>query len=123
MSQSRGSLQFQPLFNANEIGLSRSASLEHVVKVFLAVGEAIAVRWIEMPKGLLLLQAAPDQTASGAIYLYDRERQIFFFLGFAEGRDDTLTPAQFDALVCEYGLISWTANPGFIAADTRTTFA
>ena len=46
-------------------------------KAFLNVGEALAARWIEMPRGILLLQSVPDQPASGAIYLYDRERRIF----------------------------------------------
>jgi len=46
----------------------------------------MAERWIEMPKGILLLQTVPDQARSGAIYLYDRTRQIFFFVDFADGR-------------------------------------
>lgn len=117
MSQSRGSLRFQPLFTTKDIGLRKDASIELVVKGFLTVGEAIAARWIEMPKGILLLQAVPDQAASGAIYLYDRERQIFFFVDFAEGRDDTITAAEFDQLVTEYNLISWTANPRFLSAN------
>ena len=114
MSQSRGSLRFQPLFTTDEIGLSNTASVEHVVKVFLSIGEAVAARWIEMPKGILLLQTVPDQAATGAIYLYDRERHIFFFVDFAEGRDDALTADEFDQLVAEYDLVSWTANPAFI---------
>lgn len=111
MSQSRGPVRFEPLFTTDDIGLRKDASVEHVVKVFLNVGEAIAARWIEMPRGILLLQAVPDQPASGAIYLYDRERHIFFFVDFVDGRDDTLTAAEFDQLVTEYDLVSWTANP------------
>lgn len=69
-----------------------------------------------MPKGILLLQAVPDQPASGAIYLYHRERRVFFFLDFTEGRDDVFTPEEFDDLVKEYDLISWTANPDCVTA-------
>jgi hypothetical protein len=53
----------------------------------------------------------PDQPASGGIYLYDRERHIFFFVEFVDGRDDSLTAGEFDQLVTEYDLVSWTANP------------
>lgn len=116
MTQSRGSVRFQPLFTTEEVGLSENAAVEHVVKVFLSVGEAIAARWIEMPKGVLLLQVVADQPASGAIYLYDRERRIFFFVDFVEGRDDSLSPAEFDQLVTEYNLVSWTANPSLLPA-------
>jgi hypothetical protein len=118
MYQSRGAVSFTPLFTTDEIGLRRDASVEHVVKVFLTVGEAMAARWIEMPRGILLLQTVPDQPASGAIYLYDRERHIFFFVHFIDGRDDTLTAAEFDQLVAEYDLVSWTANPESLPATT-----
>jgi hypothetical protein len=116
MDQSRGPVSFTPLFTTDDIGLRKDASVEHVVKVFLTVGEAIAARWIEMPKGILLLQTVPDQAASGAIYLYDRERQIFFFVDFVSGRNDALTTTEFDQLVMEYDLVSWTANPAQLRA-------
>ena len=117
MLQSRGTVMFQPLFTTAEIGLRQDASVEHVVKAFLNIGEALASRWIEMPRGILLLQSVPDEPASGAIYLYDRERRIFYFVSFLEGRDDALTVAEFDQLVCEYDLVSRTANPGLLSAD------
>ena len=111
MDQSRGAMSFTPLFTTADIGLRRDASVEHVVKAFLTVGEAMASRWIEMPRGVLLLQTVPNQQASGAIYLYDRDRHIFFFIDFVKGQNDTLTAAEFDQLVAEYDLVSWTANP------------
>jgi hypothetical protein len=111
MYQSRGAISFTPLFTTDDIGLRKDASVEHVVKVFLTVGEAVATRWIEMPRGILLLQTVPEQAASGAIYLYDRERHIFFFIDFVSGRNDALTTAEFDHLVAEYDLVSWAANP------------
>ena len=116
MLQSRGTVMFQPLFTTTEIGLRQDASVEHVVKAFLNIGEAMASRWIEMPRGILLLQSVPDEPASGAIYLYDRERRIFYFVSFLEGRDDALTAAEFDQLVAEYDLVSQTANPGLLSA-------
>lgn len=117
MNESRGAVSFTPLFTTGDIGLPRDASVEHVVKVFLTVGEALAARWIQMPRGVLLLQSVPDQDASGAIYLYDRERHIFFFIDFVNGRNDTLTAAEFDQLVAEYDLVSWTANPHLLPAN------
>jgi hypothetical protein len=119
MYQSRGAVSFTPLFTTDDIGLRNDASVEHVVKVFLTVGEAIAARWIEMPRGILLLQTVPGQPASGAIYVYDRERRIFFFVDFVKERNDTLTVAEFDQLVTEYDLVSLTANPAFLGGDHR----
>lgn len=116
MNQSRGAVSFSLLFTTADIGLRKDASVEHVIKVFLTVGEAMAARWIEMPRGILLLQSVPDELASGAIYLYDRERQIFFLVDFVNGRNDALTAAEFDQLVAEYDLVSWTANPELLPA-------
>ncbi len=116
MFQSRGPVSFHPLFTAEDIGLRKDASVEHAIKVFLYIGEAIASRWVQMPKGVLLLQAVPDRPQSGAIYLYDRERQIFYFACFDQGRDDSLSVAEFEQLVTEYDLVSWTANPALLPA-------
>lgn len=114
MSESRGPVRFSPLFTTDDIGLSDNANIDHIMKVFLIAGEGVAARWIEMPEGVLLLQTVPDQPASGAIYLYDRRRRVFFFVDFAIGRDDSLTASEFDQLVAEYDLVSWAAKPGFL---------
>ena len=116
MFQSRGAVSFQPLFTAEDIGLRKEASVEHAIKVFLYIGEAVAPRWIEMPKGVLLLQAVPGNPESGAIYLYDRDRQIFYFACFDHGRDDSLSVAEFEQLVGEYDLVSRAANPALLPA-------
>jgi hypothetical protein len=115
MQHSRGAIGFDPLFTTADIGLRQDASVEHVVKAFLNVGEALASRWIEMPRGILLLQSVPDEPASGAIYLYDREHHIFYFVSFADGQEDTLTVTDFDELVLEYDLVSRTANPSWLS--------
>ena len=111
MPHSRGAVSFEPLFTSEDVGLRQGASVEHAIKVFLYIGEAIASRWIQMPKGVLLLQSVPDNPQSGAIYLYDRERQTFYLVVFEHGRDDCLTTAEFEQLVVEYNLLSWAANP------------
>lgn len=115
MSKSRGAIRFDPLFTTADIGLRQDASVEHVVKAFLNVGEALASRWIEMPRGILLLQTVPDEPASGAIYLYDRDRHIFYFASFLDGQDDALTVTEFDQLVLEYDLVSRAANPAVLS--------
>jgi hypothetical protein len=115
MSQSRGAIRFDPLFTTADIGLRPDANVEHVVKAFLNVGEAVASRWIEMPRGILLLESVPDEPASGAIYLYDREGHIFYFVSFVDGCDDRLTVSEFDQLVAEYDLVSLAANPHLLS--------
>src|SRR5579864_8388035 len=59
MFQSRGAIRFEPLFTTADIGLRPEASVEHVVKAFLNVGEALAARWIEMPPRHFALAERP----------------------------------------------------------------
>ncbi len=119
MSLSRGAISFQPLFTSRDIGVRDDAVIEHVIKTFLHIGEAIAERWIEMPNGVLLLQCVSGRSDSGAIYLYDRHRQVFFFANFADGRDDSFTAIEFDDLVTEYDLVSLAARPGSLSTSMR----
>lgn len=110
MSRSRGHLRFEPLFTTEELGLAEHANIAHVVKVFLAIGEGVAARWIEMPKCVLLLQTIAGIPESGAIYLYDRERHQFYLAVFEQGREDALTTTEFEQLVAEYDLLGYMEN-------------
>ena len=119
MSLSRGCLRFEPLFTAEELGLAEHANLDHIVKVFLTVGDAIAMRRIEMPACMLLLQSVADNPASGAIYLYDRERKLFYLAVFEHGREDSLTTSEFELLVSEYDMLQYGENRNSLAALGR----
>jgi hypothetical protein len=105
MSLSKGRLRFEPLFTTDELGLHEYANIEHIVKAFLSIGDAIAARQIEMPNSILLLQAVADNPASGAIYLYSRDRRQFYLAVFEHGREDALTTTEFEQLVEEYDLL------------------
>ena len=111
MSLSRGVLRFEPLFASEELGLNPAANIEHVIKAFLVAAEGIAMRRIEMPKSVLLLQTIPGNSESGGIYLYDRERQHFYLAVFEEGTDDHFSVGDFEQLVDEYDLLRYAENP------------
>jgi hypothetical protein len=118
MLRSRGNISIHHLFHAEEIGVSKEPNLDRLVKVFLQVSEGTAARWIQMPKGMLLLVMVPDNPASGAIYIYDQVGQEFSLVSF-EGADDTLTTQDFDGLLGEYNLLDYAANPALIRASIR----
>jgi hypothetical protein len=118
MSRSRGNMSIHHLFHAEEIGVSKEPNLDRLVKVFMQISEGIVARWIQMPKGMLLLVMVPDNPASGAIYIYDRVGQQFSLVSF-EGADDTLTVQEFDSLLGEYDLVDYAANPALIRASIR----
>jgi hypothetical protein len=114
MQQSRGNICPYRMFSVREMGLSNPEPyVEHAIHEFLKLGEAVAARWIQMPKGILLFQMAPDDPASGAIYLFDRLRQEFYMVGF-DGPDDSLTLDEFFQLVAEYNLLQYAEQPGLL---------
>jgi hypothetical protein len=121
MKLSRGNMTPHRLFNVRDIGLGNpERHVDRVIKVFLAIGEAVAARWIQMPKAILLLQMAPENRASGAIYIYDRLRQDFYMLSF-EGAEDTLTVEDFSQLLREYNLLRYVEQPGLLQPLFKST--
>ena len=57
------------------------------------------VRWIQLPRILLVLQMAPDDPESGEIFIYDRRKRTWFRVDFEDQNYGGYTHAQFDLLV------------------------
>lgn len=119
MTCSRGNMSVHHLFHAGEIGVSKEANLDRLVKVFVQMSEGTATRWIQMPKGILVLLMVPDNPASGAIYIYDRVGQQFYLVSFDQGSDDTLTIPEFEYLLGEYRLLDCVSNPSQFQASLQ----
>lgn len=116
MHGSRGKLYFHKLFSLASLGLKDSGLfVDRIIREFLTIGEAVAGRWIQMPHGILILQMVPGRQDSGAIYLYDRDQQVFYMVGF-DGPDDNLTVEEFDELMAEYGLFGFVEQPSLVRA-------
>jgi hypothetical protein len=110
MQRSLGKMSAYKLFNWRD---SAAASIQQTVSRFLELGEAVATRWIQTPKGVLVLQMAPENPASGAIYVFDRLRDDWYMLSF-EAREDQFTTEQFDEVFTEYKLFSYVEQPGLL---------
>jgi hypothetical protein len=92
--------------------------VDRIIREFLKIGEAVAGRWIQMPQSVLLLQMVPGRPDTGAIYLYDRQDQMFYMIGF-DAHDDDLTVHEFEQLVREYGLLFYASQPTFAQTVAR----
>lgn len=119
MLQSRGRMSIHGLFGAADIGVSKQADLDRLVKAFVQISEGVVPRWIQMPKGLLLLLMVPDNPASGAIYIYDRVGQQFYLVSFDQGADDTLTIPEFEDLLGEYRVLDCVSNSSQFRASVQ----
>ena len=97
-------------------------SVEQTVAAFLEMGEAIATRWIETRKGVLLLQMVPDDGASGAIYVLDWQREQWYMLSF-ENCEDQFTSEEFDCTFSEYDLFRFVERPELLLSQMPTANA
>lgn len=114
MNLSRGAIHFHRLFSLRQLAIASCEPFtDRIIHKFLQVGEAVAARWIEMPQGILLLQMVPGRPDSGAIYLYDRQKQVFYMVGF-DGPEDNLTIEEFNQLFSEYNLVRYAEQPSLI---------
>ena len=95
-----------------------ASSIEQTVAAFLEIGEAIATRWIQTAKGVLLLQMVPGDSASGAIYVFDRQRDQWYMVSFEEC-EDRFTAEKFDRAFSEYDLFRLVEQPGLLVSELQ----
>lgn len=117
MERSLGKMFAYQLFDWRN---SVTGTIQQTVAAFLKLGEAIATRWIQTPKGVLLLQMAPEDPESGAVYVFDRQREIWYMLSF-EDCEDRFTSESFDRVFSEYKLFSYVEQPGLLLAQMHQT--
>ncbi len=119
MSRSLGKMLAYHLFDWREYA---GTTIQQTVAAFLKLGEADAARWIQTPKGVMLLQMAPGDPESGAIYVYDRQREAWYMLSF-EGCEDQFTSEKFDRVFSEYKLFSYVEQPGLLLSQMQSAAA
>jgi len=95
-----------------------ASSIDQTVAAFLEIGEAIATRWIQTAKGVLLLQMVPGDDASGAIYVLDRRHDQWYMLSFEEC-EDQFTSEKFDRAFSEYDLFRLVEQPSLVISELQ----
>ena len=119
MQRSLGKMSVHHLFDWRNCA---NDTIQHTVAAFLNLGEAVATRWIQTPKGVMLLQMAPDNPESGAIYIFDRQRENWYMLSFEEC-EDRFSSEKFDLAFSEYKLFSYVEQPGLLLAQMQPAHA
>ena len=94
-------------------GLEVGSKSQRVVDAFLDQTNSVARRWIESRKGILVLAMVPYNSASGAIYVYDRQRDQWYMLSF-EAMDCEFTVELFKQVYDEYNLSEYMIQPGLV---------
>jgi len=119
MQLSLGKMSACKMFNGRD---DAADSIEQTVAAFLALGDAIATRWIETRKGVLVLQMAPDNSESGAIYVFDRQREQWYWVTFDECECE-FTSEKFDRAFSEYNLFRLVEQPNLLLTELQPASA
>jgi hypothetical protein len=92
-------------------------SIDEAVNALIAATEqAQVVRWIDFPAAILLFVVVPEDTRSGALYVFDRRTNTWLWLDFEDDQYGGYTTSDFDLLVNEYDFLSLVERPGLLKA-------
>lgn len=119
MQLSLGKMSATKMFNCRD---DAAGSIEQTVAAFLQLGDAIATRWIETRKGVLVLQMVPDDSESGAIYVFDRLREQWYWVTFDECECE-FSSDKFDRAFSEYDLFRLVEQPGLLLTEFQPAAA
>lgn len=79
------------------------------------------VRWIEFPLALLVFLIVPDDPASGAVYILDRKKGIWYAADFDDEQFGGYTAAQLEQLLRDCGFLTLVERPGLWRAGLQWT--
>ena len=104
-----------------DLGLDEQAGIDDAVAGFLRMAEAeTTARWAQFPRDLLLFVFAPGDDESGAFYVYDRKRGVFYLLTVrGDRRYGGYRIEEYDELVRNHRLYDLAQQPGLVAAAGR----
>jgi hypothetical protein len=100
-------------------------TVQETIEAFLKdgeVGERVAARWVETPKGVMILQMMKDDPECGGVFVFDRESAQWYLLDF-ERFDRPFTPNLFDRIFREYKLFAFLDQPGLLSKKQQAATA
>ena len=100
-------------------------TVQETIEAFLKdgeIGEHVAARWIETPKGVMILQMMKDDPECGGVFVFDRESAQWYLLDF-ERFDRPFTPSLFDRIFREYKLFAFLDQPGLLSKKQQAATA
>jgi hypothetical protein len=98
--QDRKSAAFtaNPILTLEDLGLERTVSLHEASRGLAERSEAQIVRWVQFPAGALFFVLTPGDPRSGAVYVFDRRKGVFYFVVFNDQNWGGYSVAEYEAL-------------------------
>jgi hypothetical protein len=98
--QTRKSAGFtaNPILTLEDLGLERTVSLHEAGRGLAERSEAQIVRWVQFPAGALFFVLTPGDPRSGAVYVFDRRKGVFYFVVFNDENWGGYSVAEYEEL-------------------------
>ena len=106
-----GKMNVVPIINLG-VAHEKGGSLDKAVERLLALAEYPAIaKWVQFPKALLLFLVVPEDSESGAFYVYDRCSRVWSWIDFEDENFGGYNIGDFEQLVRECRFLDIIENP------------
>lgn len=121
-----GKMNVVPILDLRQAPEEAGASLETAIARLLDVTEHPTIaKWVQFPKALFVFLVVPGDPESGAFYVFDRPKGVWYWVDFEDEKFGGYTVSDFDQLVRECRFLDiverpdslqspdgWTVQPG-----------
>lgn len=95
-----GKLNVVPIVDLRQAPVESAATLETAIARLLDVAEHPTIaKWVQLPKALFVFLVVPGDPESGAFYVFDRRKEVWYWVDFEDDKFGGYTVADFDELV------------------------
>ncbi len=109
-------VKIDSVLHLRDFGLERLEEDKAIVG-FAQKTEAKISRWLDFAEGALLFLTVPGDPESGAFYIYDRARYVFYWLDLPiDRRFGGFREDEFEFLTQAFDLVSLARTPGLLRA-------
>jgi hypothetical protein len=115
-----GRMNVIPVLDLRNAPGEAGASLETAVPRLLDVTEHPTIaKWVQFPKALFVFLVVPGDTESGAFYVFDRRRRVWYWVDFEDEKFGGYTVSDFDQLVRECRFLDLVERPPLLRSQSR----
>ena len=102
------------------VQLDPGVDLQTAIAALIKVAENVEiVRWIEFPTSVLLFLLVPGDPDSGAVYVLDRKKGIWYAVDFEDDQFGGYSVSQLETLLKDCNFLDLIERPGLWRAGLR----
>ena len=107
-----GKMNAVPILDLRQAPDEVGASLEMAIARLLDLTEHPAIaKWVQFPKALFVFLVVPGDPESGAFYVFDRRKEVWYWVDFEDEKFGGYTVGDFDQLVRECRFLDIVERP------------